>query len=55
LDPAIIAEARRVTPIASAAEFDALTAELIGSEAAKNSNLTRLVRAYEKCRRGAAQ
>jgi hypothetical protein len=55
VDPAITAEARRVTPIASAAELDALTAALIGSEAAKNASLARLVRAYEKCRRGAAQ
>jgi hypothetical protein len=55
LDPAITAESRRVTPIASAAELNALTASLIGPEAAKNASLTRVVRAYEKCRLGAAQ
>jgi hypothetical protein len=55
LDPAITAEARRVTPIASAADLDSLTAALIGSEAVKNASLTRLARAYEKCRRGAGQ
>ena len=55
VDPAIAAEARRVTPIAGAAELDALTAALIGSEAAKNASLARLVRVYEKCRREAAQ
>ena len=55
VDPAITAEARRVTPIAGAQEIDALTAALIGSEAAKNASLARLARAYEKCRRGAAQ
>ena len=53
VDPAITAEARRVTPIAGAPELDALTAALIGSEAAKNASLARLARAYEKCRRGA--
>ena len=53
VDPAITAEARRVTPIASASELDALTAALIGSEAIKNASLARLMRAYETCRRGA--
>jgi hypothetical protein len=55
VDPAITAEARRVTPIAEASEFDALAAALIGSEAVKNASLARLLRAYETCRRGAAR
>lgn len=55
LDPDITAEARRVTPIAGVTGVDALTAALIGSEAAKNASLARLARAYEKCRRGASK
>jgi type IV pilus biogenesis protein CpaD/CtpE len=52
IDPAIISETRRVTPIGALREGEALTAALIGSEAAKNASLARLARAYEKCRRG---
>jgi hypothetical protein len=52
IDPAILTETRRVTPIASLREGEALTAALIGSEAIKNASLARLARAYEKCRRG---
>jgi type IV pilus biogenesis protein CpaD/CtpE len=51
IDPAIIAEAQRLTPIAGIIEPDALTAALMGSEAVKNASLARLARAYEKCRR----
>jgi hypothetical protein len=51
VDPAIKAEAGRVTPIGAALRDDALTAALMGSEAAKNASLVRLARAYEKCRR----
>jgi hypothetical protein len=51
IDPAITAEARRLTPIAGVTEPDALTAALMGSEAVKNASLARLARAYEKCRR----
>jgi type IV pilus biogenesis protein CpaD/CtpE len=49
IDPAITAEAQRLTPIAGVIEPDALTAALMGSEAAKNASLARLARAYEKC------
>lgn len=51
IDPAIAREAARMTPIASLREGEALTAALIGSEAAKNYSLARLLHAYEKCRR----
>jgi hypothetical protein len=51
VDSAIAAEAQRLTPIAGVMEPDALTAALMGSEAAKNASLARLARAYEKCRR----
>lgn len=55
IDPAILTETKRVTPIAEARDADALTAALIGSEAAKNASLARLARAYENCRRRAAK
>jgi hypothetical protein len=51
LDPAIEAEAKRLTPIAQAREVDALTASLMGSEAQKNASLVKLTRAYEECRK----
>jgi hypothetical protein len=53
VESAIKAEAGRVTPISEALRDDALTAALIGSEAAKNASLARLARAYEKCRQRA--
>lgn len=55
IDPAIITETRRVTQIGVVRDADALTAALMGSEAAKNASLTRLARAYENCRRRAAK
>jgi hypothetical protein len=52
VDTSITAETQRLTPIAGVTGADALTAALMGSEAAKNASLARLARAYEKCRRG---
>jgi hypothetical protein len=51
IDPAIHAEASRLTPIRNLQDADALTAALMGSEAAKNASLARLARSYENCRR----
>jgi hypothetical protein len=51
LDPVIGAEAKRLTPIGQAKDVDALTAALMGSEAAKNARLAMLTRAYERCRK----
>ena len=51
IDPAIKAEAKRLTQIGQARELDALTAALMGSEAAKNARLRQAAQAYERCRR----
>jgi hypothetical protein len=51
IDPAIISETQRVTPIGRLQDADSLTAALMGSEAAKNASLARLARSYENCRR----
>jgi hypothetical protein len=51
LDPGIEAEAKRLTPIGQAKDVDALTAALMGSEAAKNARLVMLTHAYERCRK----
>ena len=50
VDPAIEAEAKRLTPIGQAKDVDALTAALMGSEAAKNARLRQAAQAYERCR-----
>jgi hypothetical protein len=51
LDPAIEAEATRVTPInAARGDLDAATAALLGSEARKNARLREIAAAYRSCR-----
>ena len=53
LDPAIGAEAERLTPLAGdgGRNTDALTASLMQSEVAKNARLRQVLAAYERCRR----